>query len=80
MIIDQIEQFKKQATQSHDQSDFESLTSTIRAALESPIQGGVVKYVNTFIKEQNLRGPQREKTLVLFGKIQECEQAIMYGI
>jgi predicted DNA-binding protein YlxM (UPF0122 family) len=36
-IIEQIETFKKTATSTEDYSDFEILTSQIRAALESPI-------------------------------------------
>ena len=80
MIIETIEQFKKQAIQSEDASDFESLTSQIRAALESPIQGGVIKYINTFINDQSLRGPQRDKTLKLFAKIEQCKFSMKYGI
>ena len=37
MIIDQVETLKKTATSTEDPSDFEFLTSQIRAALESPI-------------------------------------------
>lgn len=37
VIIDTIEQLKKTATTTEDPSDFEFLTSQIRAALESPI-------------------------------------------
>ncbi len=36
-IIDQIETFRKVATSTEDFSDYETLTSQIRAALESPI-------------------------------------------
>ena len=71
---------KKTATTSEDPSDFEFLTSQIRAALESPIQGGIEKFINTFITEANLKGNQREKTLTLFSIIEECDQSIYYGI
>ncbi len=75
-----MENLKKTATKTEDKSDFEFLTSQIRAALESPIQGGIIKYVNTFITEVNLKGYQRQKTLLLFQKIEECEQSIYDGI
>jgi hypothetical protein len=80
MIIDQVETLKKTATSTEDPSDFEFLTSQIRAALESPIQGGIERFINTFITEANLKGNQRDKTLALFAKIEECNQVIHYGI
>jgi hypothetical protein len=40
----------------------------------------VVKYINTFITEGTLKGHQREKTLLLFSKIEECDQVINDGI
>ena len=79
-IIDQIETLKKTATTTEDANDFEFLTSQIRAALESPIQGGIEKFINTFITEVNLKGNQREKTLALFSKIEECNKVIDEGI
>jgi hypothetical protein len=79
-IIDQIETFKKTATSTEDHSDFEFLTSQIRAALESPIQGGIEKFINTFITETNLRGPHKEKTLVLFSKVEDCNRVINEGL
>ena len=79
-IIDTIEQLKKTATSTEDASDFEFLTSQIRAALESPIQGGIIKYVQTFVTPQNLKGSQRNKTVTLFDKIELCDQMINDGI
>lgn len=79
-IIEQIETFRKVAITSEDFSDYETLTSQIRAALESPIQGGLERFINTFITEPNLRGNQRDKTLLLFQKIEECNQVINEGI
>jgi len=55
-IIEMIEQLKKTATQTEDPIDFEMLTSQIRAALESPIQGGIEKFINKFITDANLKG------------------------
>ena len=80
VIIDTIEQLKKTATSTEDASDFEFLTSQIRAALESPIQGGIIKYVQTFVTPQNLKGSQRNKTVTLFDKIELCDQMINDGI
>lgn len=80
VIIDSIEQLKKTATTTEDPSDFEFLTSQVRAALESPIQGGIVKFINIFITETNLKSNQRDKTVLLFIKIEECNQIINDGI
>ena len=55
-IIEQIESFRKTATTTEDNGDYETLTSQIRAALESPIQGGLERFINTFVTEANLRG------------------------
>jgi hypothetical protein len=79
-IIEMIEQLKKTATQTEDPIDFEMLTSQIRAALESPIQGGIEKFINKFITDANLKGHQREKTLMLFCKIEECNNIISDAI
>lgn len=79
-MIDMIEQYKKTATSTEDPTDFEFLTTQVRCALESPIQGGVVKYINIFITEASLTGAEREKTLVLFKKIEECDSVIYDGI
>lgn len=56
------------------------LTSQIRAALESPIQGGVVRFIIIFVVDSALKGTQREKTIKLFEKIEECQEKIMFGI
>jgi hypothetical protein len=63
VIIDTIETMRKTATTTEDPSDFEFLSSQIRAALESPIQGGIEKYFYNFITESNLRGPLRDKCI-----------------
>jgi hypothetical protein len=54
---------RKTATTTEDPSDFEFLSSQIRAALESPIQGGIEKYFYNFITETNLKGPLRDKCM-----------------
>ena len=79
-MIDLIEQYKKTATSTEDPTDFEFLTSQVRCALESPIQGGVVKYINIFITDTSLKGNQKDKTLMLFCKIEECDQVINDGM
>jgi hypothetical protein len=56
------------------------LTSQIRVALESPIQGGLERFINTFITEQNLSGNKKDKTLLLFKKIEECNLVINEAI
>lgn len=80
VIIDNIDQLKKTATSTEDATDFDFLTSQIRAALESPIQGGIIKYVQTFVTPQTLKGNQRAKTVALFEKMEMCDQMINDGI
>ena len=63
--------------QKDDQSgDLDLLASHIRATLESPIQGGIQRYVKAFINDSYLYSPDRPKMLLLLKKIENCTQII----
>ena len=52
------------------------MASHIRATLESPIQGGIQRYVNAFINDSYLNSSERPKVLLLLKKIELCSQII----
>lgn len=78
-IIDTIEGLKNTATTTQDPTDFDFLTQQIKASLESPIQGGMKRYIVTFITKPNLQ-KDKVKTLQLLSKIMQCLAVINDGI
>eukprot|EP00347_Sterkiella_histriomuscorum_P008264 403345746 len=77
--IERIENSKKAVQNQITQEDCEidGLQSLVRSTLESPIQGGIQRYLNAFLNESYLHSPQdKPKVLVLFKMMEDCSAVI----
>ncbi|CDW89623.1 dedicator of cytokinesis protein 2 [Stylonychia lemnae] len=77
--IDKIDTLRKNAQNQSNQeeAELELMSSHIRATLESPIQGGIQRYINAFVTEQYLHSPtDRPKVLLLFKKMEDCSKVL----
>lgn len=79
-LMELINEIKRKAISTEDMDEFVDLRNKIQFALRSPIQGGVERFLNIFMTEENLNGPQREKTLKLFSQLEKCQQVLFDGI